>query len=203
MTDNLVKTSDDGVTQNASVSLIQTNWKWLALRGVLALLFGAIALWSPLAAVYALTFVFGAYALADGVLSVGLGIHHARQKTDRWWSWVLRGVIGIFAGIVVVVVPWAAAMALVVFNWVLLLLWAIATGVFEFSAGRRLQREGGRGWILMLSGAISVALGAAVPVVLALYPDAGMVTMGLMMGVYALIAGALLLALALRLRKSA
>lgn len=203
MTDNLVKTPDNGVTQIAFVSLIQTNWKWLALRGVLALLFGAIALWSPLAAVYALTFVFGAYAFADGVLSVGLGIHHARQKTDQWRSWVLRGVLGIFAGIVVLVVPWAAAMTLVVFNWVLLSLWAIATGVFEFSAGRRLQREGGRGWILMLSGAISVAFGAAVPVVLTLNPAAGMVTMGLMMGVQALITGALLLALALQLRKSA
>ncbi|RPE65035.1 uncharacterized membrane protein HdeD (DUF308 family) [Tibeticola sediminis] len=203
MTDNLVKTPDNGVTRIAFVSLIQTNWKWLALRGVLALLFGAIALWSPLAAVYALTFVFGAYAFADGVLSVGLGIHHARQKTDQWWSWVLRGVLGIFAGIVVLVVPWAAAMTLVVFNWVLLSLWAIATGVFEFSAGRRLQREGGRGWILMLSGAISVAFGAAVPVVLTLNPAAGMVTMGLMMGVQALITGALLLALALQLRKSA
>jgi uncharacterized membrane protein HdeD (DUF308 family) len=31
-------------------SLIQSNWKWLAFRGALALLFGVIALFSPLSA---------------------------------------------------------------------------------------------------------------------------------------------------------
>jgi hypothetical protein len=109
-------------------SLIQSNWKWLAFRGALALLFGVIALFSPLSAVYALTFVFGAYALIDGVASVVMGVRHAREKAEQWWSMILRGVLGIFAGIAVVLVPWAAAMALVVFNWVMLAMWAIAAG---------------------------------------------------------------------------
>jgi uncharacterized membrane protein HdeD (DUF308 family) len=185
-------------------SLIQSNWKWLAFRGALALLFGVIALFSPLSAVYALTFVFGAYALIDGVTSVVMGVHHAREKAEQWWSLILRGVLGIFAGIAVVLVPLAAAMALVVFNWVMLAMWAISAGVFEFAAGRRLRKEvGSGGGLLMASGAASVLLGVGVPVLLVMDPAAGMLSMGLMMGVYAFVAGILLLTLAFKLRRAA
>jgi hypothetical protein len=82
-------------TRITVVSLIHSNWKWLAFRGALALLFGVIALFSPLSAVYALTFVFGAYALIDGIASVVMGVRHAREKAEQWWSLILRGVLGI------------------------------------------------------------------------------------------------------------
>lgn len=191
-------------TRITVVSLIQSNWKWLAFRGALALLFGVIALFSPLSAVYALTFVFGAYALIDGVASVVMGVRHAREKAEQWWSLILRGVLGIFAGIAVVLVPWAAAMALVVFNWVMLAMWAIAAGVFEFAAGRRLRKEvGSGGGLLMASGAASVLLGVGVPVLLVMNPAAGMLSMGWMMGAYAFVAGILLLTLAFKLRRAA
>jgi uncharacterized membrane protein HdeD (DUF308 family) len=44
---------------------------------------GVIALFSPLSEVYALTFVFGAYALIDGVASVVMGMRHAREKAEQ------------------------------------------------------------------------------------------------------------------------
>lgn len=183
-------------------SLLNTNWKWVALRAALALVFGVIALFSPLSAVYALTFVFGAYALLDGVTSIVMGVKNARNKVERWWTLVLRGALGIFAGVAVVLVPWAAAVALVIFTWVMLSMWAISTGVMEVAAARRLRQEQtkGGGW-LMASGVLSIVLGAAVPVVLIIHPAASMVAMGLMMGVYALMAAGLLMGLALTLRK--
>jgi uncharacterized membrane protein HdeD (DUF308 family) len=188
----------------ATVSIIQANWKWLALRAVLALIFGAIALFSPLSAVYALTFVFGAYALVDGAASIVIGMRHAREKSDHWWSLILRGVLGVFSGIAVIVVPWAAAMALVIFNWVMLAMWALATGMFEFAAGRRLRKEAIHGsGFLMASGAASILLGLGVPVLLMVNPTASMLSMGWLMGVHALIAGSLLLGIALKLRKTA
>lgn len=202
-TTDTASTSEAGQTESYP-SLLNTNWKWVALRAALALVFGVIALFSPLSAVYALTFVFGAYALLDGVTSIVMGVKNARNKVERWWSLVLRGVLGVFAGVAVVLVPWAAAVALVIFNWVMLSLWSISTGVMEVAAGRRLRQEQakGSGW-LMASGVISVVLGAAVPVVLIINPAASMVAMGLMMGVYALMAAGLLMGLALTLQRSA
>lgn len=196
-------TAREGEAQ-ASLALLQANWRWLVLRAGLALAFGLIALFSPLAAVYALTFVFGAYALLDGILSIVMAVRRTgEQNGTPWWLLVLRGTLGVFTGLAVVLVPWVAALALVTFNWVMLALWAIFAGVMEVATGRRLRREMAQGGLLMMiSGILSVLLGLAVPVLLVFDPSAGMLAMGWMMGVYALLAGALLMILALKLRKA-
>jgi uncharacterized membrane protein HdeD (DUF308 family) len=86
----------------------------------------------------------------------------------------------------------------------MLAMWAIAAGVFEFAAGRRLRKEvGSGGGLLMASGATSVLLGVGVPILLLVNPAAGMLSMGWMMGVYAFVAGLLLLTLAFNLRRAA
>jgi hypothetical protein len=55
---------------------------------------GVIALFSQLSAVYALTFVFGAYDLIDVVASVVMVVRHAHEKAEQWWSMILRSVLG-------------------------------------------------------------------------------------------------------------
>jgi len=39
-------------------------------NGILAILFGIVAFWIPLETVYAMTLLFGAFAAADGILSI-------------------------------------------------------------------------------------------------------------------------------------
>lgn len=101
-------------------SSFESNWPWLMIRGVFALAFGILALVMPLVAVVAVTLVFGIFALADGVASVIMGIRHAKRKEERWWSLVIRGVLGILVGAVVLVMPLLMSLAVVMFTWVML-----------------------------------------------------------------------------------
>ena len=55
-------------------SVAKTVWWLVLLRGVLMVLFGIIALVSPGIALLALVWVFGIYAILDGIAAVALGI---------------------------------------------------------------------------------------------------------------------------------
>ena len=48
---------------------LHDNWIWVLVRGLMALLFGILALLSPMIAALSLVLIFGAYALADGIFA--------------------------------------------------------------------------------------------------------------------------------------
>ena len=146
--------------------------------------------------------MFGAFAFTDGVFSLVAAVR--RQASDRpLWALVLSGIIGVFAGIVVLIMPHASMVALVIFNWVLIGVWSLITGLFEVIAGVRLRRDTKGGIWLILSGAIRTLAGIAVPVVLVMNPLASIPAMGLLLGIYALASGVALIILAFMLRRNA
>jgi len=203
---NMQSASGDGSEKlrdsDSCIGQMTRNWGWTALRGVLAVGFGLVALAMPLAAVYAMTVVFGAFAFTDGVFSLVAALR--RQASDRpLWALVLSGILGVFAGIVVLIMPHASMVALVLFNWVLIGVWSVITGVFEVVAGVRLRRDSKGGIWLILSGAIRTVAGIAVPIILVLNPLASIPAMGLLLGIYALASGVALLVLAFVLRRDA
>ncbi len=56
------------------------NWWMLALRGVLGIVFGIVALVAPESTKLALVLLFGAFAMADGTFAVATGIAGRRQS---------------------------------------------------------------------------------------------------------------------------
>src|SRR3970040_820848 len=74
------------------------NWWMFAVRGVVAVIFGVLALIWPGQTLQALVLVFGAFALVDGIFAVIAGIA-ARGYFDRWWAVLLEGVVGIVIGL--------------------------------------------------------------------------------------------------------
>jgi uncharacterized membrane protein HdeD (DUF308 family) len=72
---------------NMAVQAIRRNWWMLAVRGVLAIIFGLIVLLDPRIALLALVYVFAAYALIDGIVAVYTAIQE-RGSLNRW-GWVL------------------------------------------------------------------------------------------------------------------
>lgn len=181
------------------VGLLQRSWKWLVLRGALALVLGVLAISFPARALVAFTLVFAAFAFADGVVSLINGVSGARRREDGWWALLLRGLVGIAAGVLFASMPYVAALSYALVSLVLLTTWSIFTGVFEIAAAIRLRKEIEGEWMLGLSGLLSVLLGLAIPVVLALYPAATLLSIAWIIGIYALAAGVVLVGLGLRL----
>jgi uncharacterized membrane protein HdeD (DUF308 family) len=171
--------------------ILAGNWWALALRGLLAVLFGITAFVVPWLTLAALVLLYGAYALVDGVFAVVASLA-GRTFGTPWWAMLIRGLLGIAIGIVTFVWPGITELALLY----IIAAWAIVTGGFEIAAAIRLRKEIRGEWLLVLSGAISVLFGLALMV----YPAAGALAIVWLLGSYAIIFGVLLLVLGLRLR---
>lgn len=65
------------------------NWWAVALRGVLAIIFGAITFILPGVTMLSLVLVFAAYALVDGVVAIVSAVRSARRH-ERWGLLVLE-----------------------------------------------------------------------------------------------------------------
>ena len=167
------------------------NWWTLAVRGVLAVLFGLVAFIVPGVTVAAIVLLFGAYAIVDGVLSL-VGAVRALERHERWGALMLEGIVDLIAGLIAFVWPAATALALLF----LVAFWAIVTGVFEIAAAIRLRKEIQGEWLLIVNGILSLLFGA---VLLAL-PGAGLLVIVWWIGAYAIVFGILLIALAFKLR---
>ncbi len=170
---------------------ITNNWWMYAVRGVVAIIFGVVALIWPGQTLQALVLVFGAYALVDGIFSVAAGIAF-RRYFERWWAVLLEGVAGIAFGLLTFFWPNITALVLLYF----IAAWALVTGIFEIVAAIQLRSVITGEWALILSGLLSILFG----VLLFVFPGAGAVSLVWLIGIYAITFGITLIILAFRLR---
>jgi uncharacterized membrane protein HdeD (DUF308 family) len=175
-------------------SRLSINWWALALRGVVAIGFGILALLLPGATIGALILLFAAYAIVDGASHVVTGFR-GRSGDGPDFLMILGGVVGIVAGIFAVALPGLTALALLT----LIGAWAIVTGAAEILMAYRLRKEIRGEWLLAFDGAISVLFGIYVW----LFPGAGALALVWLIAVFAIISGITLLALAFRMRSLA
>jgi uncharacterized membrane protein HdeD (DUF308 family) len=166
------------------------NWWALALRGGLAVLFGVAAFVMPGLTLAVLIALFGAYALIDGVLAIVAGVK-AAEHHERFGSLLLRGILGIAAGLIAFILPAATAVVLTL----IIGAWAMITGVLEIVAAVHLHRAHGE-WLLIANGVLSVVLG----LILVVAPGLGILTLVWIIGGYAIFFGLIMLTLAFRLR---
>jgi uncharacterized membrane protein HdeD (DUF308 family) len=75
--------------------ILAKNWWALALRGLVAVLFGMLTLLLPGITLITLVLLFGAYTVVDGVFNVVASIRVASHH----WALLFEGLVGILAGI--------------------------------------------------------------------------------------------------------
>jgi uncharacterized membrane protein HdeD (DUF308 family) len=169
-------------------------WWLVLLRGVLAILFGLVVLFTPGSALLALVLVFGVYAVLDGVTAVVAGIRH--RADDNHWGWhVVQGVISVIAGVVAFAWPGVTVLAILF----VIAFWSIVGGIAEISESITMRRSGSStwGWVLA-AGILSIAFG----VLLVVRPGVGLVTLLWISGIWALVFGIVVVVWAFRLRSA-
>lgn len=184
----------DDIKMNGTATMVDTfrlNWWLLALRGLVAVLFGVLAFVWPGATLITLVWLFGAFAFVNGLLSLILAAK-APKGYPRIGSLILGGLLGILAGLLTFVMPGITALGLLM----LIAAWAIVTGIMEVVAAIRLRKIIANEWLLILAGIASVAFG----VILFLQPAAGALALIWWIGAWALVFGILLIVLAFRMR---
>jgi uncharacterized membrane protein HdeD (DUF308 family) len=174
-----------------TMDVLRRSWGWVVLRGVVAILFGIFTLMSPGITLAVLVLMYGAYAIADGVLMIGGAIAHHGQGS-HWFAMIIGGLIGIAAGLAAFFWPGITAVVLLM----VIAAWAVMTGIAMIAAAIQLRKVITGEWRLVLAGLLSVAFG----VVLAVRPGTGALAMVLWIGMYAIAAGILMIGLGFRLR---
>jgi uncharacterized membrane protein HdeD (DUF308 family) len=166
-------------------------WWIVASRGIVAVAFGVTAFLAPEATLAFLVSLFGLFALADGIFTIGAGL------SVNWLSLFMEGVVGGAVGLLTLFYPAAAQLWFVY----LIMAWAFVTGALEL-AGAFALRQTVKGpmvkgeWLLGASGVLSLVFGTLV----AARPDADPAAFMWTIGGYAILSGALLLALAVNIR---
>lgn len=167
-------------------------WAWIAIRGVVAIIFGLMALAWPMATLWALTIMWGAFAFADGAFAFAVG-WRLHKKGVRWWPYLVFGVIGVLIGIVTILWPAVTAITLVY----IIGFWALFGGLSQLVAAIRLRKEIEGEWLLALAGLIGVAFGL---LILFRPLTEGIAVITGFVGIYAVMVGVIFLMLAFKVR---
>lgn len=171
-------------------TLLEESWWTLALRGVLAILFGILAISWPALTLRVLIFLFGAFVLLSGIFEVYSSLKDRSVK--YWWVVLLGGVISVIIGILAFAAPRLTALVLLY----LIAAWALITGILQIVSGIELRKQIKDEWVLVLCGIISVLFALFVFV----RPGEGALALILVIGLFAIVFGILQLILAFKVR---
>jgi uncharacterized membrane protein HdeD (DUF308 family) len=170
--------------------LLNVGWKLLLVRGVIAILFGIVAIAWPVTTAIALALLWGFWALFDGVGSL-VQAFQPESRGSRVWL-VIMGLVALVAAFFAIFSPAVTAVAL---TWILGI-WLIVRGVFEaigaFSSSTLLPR-----WLLLLGAALSLLLG----VLFVANPGRAAVAIAVWLGVTAIVWGGVFVAMAIAVRR--
>ncbi len=173
---------------------VKALWWLVLIRGVLAIVFGLYALFSPAAALLALVLVYGFYAIMDGVAALVVGFRH--RGTSHWGWHVAQGVVSLLAGLIALFWPGPTVFAFVL----IIAVWSIVLGVTEIVEAFTARRLGSSSWVWLLVGGI---VGVLFGIVLVANPAAGALTLLWVIGVFAIVFGVVHVVWAFRLRGAA
>ncbi|UKJ63358.1 HdeD family acid-resistance protein [Cellulosimicrobium cellulans] len=167
-------------------------WYWPVLRGVLAILFGIIALSWPDKTAAVIIWVIGIFAVVDGIVEIIEGIR--RRGTGSGTAFlVTMGVLSLAVGIVLLVWPGKTA---IVLTWIVGF-WAVVYGLFQTVASLDLRKVPGSGWGW---GVFAGLLGLVFGLLVLFNVNAGLVSIVWILAIFAILWGVMLIAFGVQIR---
>jgi uncharacterized membrane protein HdeD (DUF308 family) len=169
------------------------NWRWLMFRAMLTAIYGVIALAWPDFTFIGFVYLFGLYAVLDGIVALAIAIDV--QSFRGFGSLLVESLVRIGGGLVAMGEP-----GVIVRFPRFLAGWALLTAIAEGLVAIVLRRELSGEWPLPFAGAVS----AIVALLLLLMPlEVGVLPLKWLIGPYAIIFGVTLVSFARRLHQLA
>jgi uncharacterized membrane protein HdeD (DUF308 family) len=168
------------------------NWKLNLLKGVLAVIFGISALLFPELTLITVVKIFGAFAVAGGLLVLGTAALNQKNRYKNFW--LLEGIFDVVFGVIILLYSEAAMSVLMI----LIGFWAIFMGIIMlmvFSSSRRFIYQRG---LFLLNAIISIVFG----VLIIINPFEGGVALTILIGIFAILYGVLSIITSIKLAKS-
>lgn len=172
---------------------MREHWMMFLVEGIVLLGLGWLAILLPPLATLGITILFGWLFLISGVMGL-IATFWARQAPGFWWS-LVSAVLGIGAGLVLLVSPGSGALSLTLILIVFFVIEGVASVMYALE--HRQQLSGSWGWMLV-SGIIDLILAA---MVFAGLPGSAAWAIGLLVGINMIFGGSALIAMALAARK--
>lgn len=173
------------------LSSLTRNWWTFLLQGLFAIVFGALVLVRPATALIALVYLFGAFAIVDGIFTLATGIFLSSKTQHALWA-LVQGLLGILIGFATLIWPqitWLVLLSLIA-------AWAMLSGALEVALGIEVRNVIAREWMLIAGGILSILFGA----LLVVFPVAGSLGLTLTIGIFAIVDGIRSIALSARLQ---
>ena len=178
--------------RQAVATSLHEHWVLYLVEGIILVVLGLIAIIVPPIATLAVELLFGWLFLLSGVVGL-ITTFWMRDAPGFWWS-LLSGVLGIAAGIVLLVWPLSGVLSLTLVLIVFFTIEGIASIMYALEHKRELS---GRWGFMLASGIIDLIIAA---IILFGLPGSAAWALGLLVGINLAFGGAALIAMALHAR---
>jgi len=171
------------------------HWLLFVVEGAVLLFLGALAIVVPPLATLGVTIFLGWVLLISGAIGLAMTFM-ARGAPGFWWS-LLSGLLGVVAGLVLVLYPVSGAVSLTLVLTAFFIVEGVASIMYAIEHKRQLS--GRWGWMLV-SGIVDLVLAA---IILAGLPGTALWALGVLVGINMIFGGASLIGLGLAARNAA
>jgi uncharacterized membrane protein HdeD (DUF308 family) len=174
---------------------LHAHWQLFLTEGIVLLILGILAIVVPQIATIAAAVLIGWLLLVSGVVGL-IATLRMRSAPGFWWS-LISAVLGIVAGIVLLLWPLSGALSLTVILTVFLVIEGVTSILFALEHKRELS---GRWGMMLVSGVIDLVLAWMIFQGL---PGTAAWAIGLLIGINLVFGGSALIAMALHARDAA
>ena len=163
--------------------IFQKTWWILTVKGVITLIFGLVALLSPISTILLTVSTFSILLVLSGVFLISNSLF---KKTTLDQNWKLtEGFIDIIIGVIILAFPGITLSAFIA----LVAIWISFIGLLQIMNGYRLRSLFNHWWILAANGFLAIAFAALVFT----QPVHGMVTLLILVGLQSIVFGSFLI----------
>jgi uncharacterized membrane protein HdeD (DUF308 family) len=167
------------MTEGTWLDEAKKNSRLLVFLGILTVVFGLIAVATPMITGVAVVVFVGVLLLGSGVAQIVHALK-SRQWGTGFWGTVI-GLLGVAAGLLMIFRPLVGLVTMAL----LLAFYFLVDGICEIVAAFRIKPDQGWGWVLF-NGVIAVLLGL---MIWRQWPISGAWAIGLLVGIHILVTG--------------